>query len=398
MTAANTTADDLKAEGADLVVLLVHEGAPAPTAPRWTTTRRRLRQHRQRGRRQRRRDHLRATPTWPTTARSPSRMDRPAGDLRPVVSAGQYGNNLNQLIFSVDPDTGQVVGSSQTCSPLQDRADRQLPGRPDVGIVDAAVAGPRCSAPGRSATSPARSTARRRPTAPENRGGESTLGNLVAEVQRWATERGRRCRADRVHEPRRPPRRHGRHRPGTYPSDADLQAGSQRPAVRQHPGQHGHDRRADREGAGAAVAARGRVPAVPRLGASGGFRYTYDPLPPQGERSPACGSTATPSSRGDLLGDGQLVPRVRRGQLLRVRRGHRQAGHRQVGPAGMVDYLAGSGRRSAAGGLRPARGRRALPSLSPGRHRRGPAPAARRPSTCPRSPSPVRTATSGTAT
>ena len=36
----------------------------------------------------------------------------------------------------------------------------------------------------------------------ENRGAESTLGNLVAEVQRWQTsESGDRCGADRVHEP-----------------------------------------------------------------------------------------------------------------------------------------------------------------------------------------------------
>ena len=37
----------------------------------------------------------------------------------------------------------------------------------------------------------------------ENRGGESTLGNLVAEVQRWATDTPEHgCGADRVHEPR----------------------------------------------------------------------------------------------------------------------------------------------------------------------------------------------------
>ena len=48
---------------------------------------------------------------------------------------------------------------------------------------------PTCSAPSSWARSPARSTGRSSPTARrENRGGESTLGNLVAEVQRWATE------------------------------------------------------------------------------------------------------------------------------------------------------------------------------------------------------------------
>ncbi len=29
---------------------------------------------------------------------------------RPVVSAGQYGTNLNQLVFTVDPTTGDVDG------------------------------------------------------------------------------------------------------------------------------------------------------------------------------------------------------------------------------------------------------------------------------------------------
>ena len=51
----------------------------------------------------------------------------------------------------------------------------------------------------------------------ENRGGESTLGNLVAEVQRWATEPPSRRRADRLHEPGRPARRHGRARADGYP-------------------------------------------------------------------------------------------------------------------------------------------------------------------------------------
>ncbi len=47
----------------------------------------------------------------------------------------------------------------------------------------------------------------------ENRGGESTLGNLVAEVQRWATESATdRVGADRVHEPGRSACGHGRAR------------------------------------------------------------------------------------------------------------------------------------------------------------------------------------------
>ena len=55
---------------------------------------------------------------------------------------------------------------------------------------------------------------------------ESTLGNLVAEVQRWATRTpGGRCGADRVHEPGWSACGHGRHRTGALPAHADLQAG-----------------------------------------------------------------------------------------------------------------------------------------------------------------------------
>ena len=69
----------------------------------------------------------------------------------------------------------------------------------------------------------------------ENRGGESTLGNLVAEVQRWAdpdAEAGSAqiafmnpggLRTDMVGQ-----------RSDALPADADLQAGRRGPAVRQH--------------------------------------------------------------------------------------------------------------------------------------------------------------------
>ena len=34
---------------------------------------------------------------------------------RPVVSAGQYGMNLNQLEFTVDTTTGDVEAVDRTC-------------------------------------------------------------------------------------------------------------------------------------------------------------------------------------------------------------------------------------------------------------------------------------------
>ena len=33
---------------------------------------------------------------------------------RPVVSAGQYGTNLNKLVFTVDAGTGDVVAKTQS--------------------------------------------------------------------------------------------------------------------------------------------------------------------------------------------------------------------------------------------------------------------------------------------
>ena len=87
-------------------------------------------------------------------------------------------------------------------------------------IVDDAVAEPRCWVRGRWVRS--RGPFNRAKLAngtTENRGGESTLGNLVAEVQRWATRAPTAgSRADRVHEPRRPAHRHGRRRaPAPFP-------------------------------------------------------------------------------------------------------------------------------------------------------------------------------------
>ena len=60
--ATNREADELKAEGADIVILLVHEGAATTALSSADRPDVRLRQDRQRRERQRRRDHLRAHP------------------------------------------------------------------------------------------------------------------------------------------------------------------------------------------------------------------------------------------------------------------------------------------------------------------------------------------------
>ncbi|MDO9495500.1 MAG: ExeM/NucH family extracellular endonuclease [Nocardioides sp.] len=135
-------------------------------------------------------NHSIPVPEWVTEGRAVTE--------RPVVSAGQYGMALNQLKFQFD-DTGEVTAKSQTLLPLATDADGSGPGSvfnanypvdaPTKVIVDAAVAAaetlgavPLGEIGGRF------DRAKLANGTTENRGGESTLGNLVAEVQQWATE------------------------------------------------------------------------------------------------------------------------------------------------------------------------------------------------------------------
>ncbi len=311
-TAVNTEADALKAEGVDVIVLLVHEGAAStdcatmdddPTSDFGSIISgvndkvdAIVSGH----------THLAYNCKFPVAGWA----DRPVKD-RPVVSAGQYGYNLNQLDLSVDPASGQIQSVDQSILSLTTASTSgtppvttYAPNYPaDAGtktIVDAAVAEAdvKGAVPlgdiGGAFKRAARPKATDPTTTEENRGGESTLGNLVAEVQRWATESETTgsaqiafmnpggLRADMV-----------RQHPGHLPDHADLQAGGQRPAVRQHPGQHGHDRRPAQVGSGAAVAASGLVATVPPPRGVEGLHLHLRPDRPR--RSPGCGWTASRS-------------------------------------------------------------------------------------------------------
>ncbi|PTL59750.1 multifunctional nuclease/2',3'-cyclic-nucleotide 2'-phosphodiesterase/5'-nucleotidase/3'-nucleotidase [Paraconexibacter algicola] len=187
----NVAAADLKTAGADVVVLLVHEGAPSTACETMASDPASdfariitgvsddvdaiVSGH----------THLAYDCSFPV----PGWAARPV-TTRPVVSAGQYGSNLNKLTFTVDPGTGIVQARSQSI--LRLKATNAGPANypvdgPTKTIVDAAVANAevlgaqvlgRIGAPFNRA---------KLSTAAENRGGESSLGNLVAEVQRWAT-------------------------------------------------------------------------------------------------------------------------------------------------------------------------------------------------------------------
>jgi 5'-nucleotidase len=104
---------------------------------------------------------------------------------RPVIGSGQYGETLSHVTLSVDATTGDVVSSFAELIPLAGA----YPPDPTVAAI---VADATAVATELGSVSLGRITgdfdrARQSDGTTENRGGESTLGNLVADVQLWAT-------------------------------------------------------------------------------------------------------------------------------------------------------------------------------------------------------------------
>ncbi|WP_370240689.1 ExeM/NucH family extracellular endonuclease [Aeromicrobium sp.] len=186
VSSVNREAADLKANGADVVVLLVHEGAPTTNCADITgdsdfgrivngvndKVDAIVSGH----------THLAYNCQVPVA----SWADRPV-TTRPVVSAGQYGTNLNQILLTVDPATGAILTQSSTVLPLvknpaypSDPATAAIVTKAvnDANVLGAQVLG-KLGGPFNRAKLANGTT--------ENRGGESTLGNLVAEVQREQT-------------------------------------------------------------------------------------------------------------------------------------------------------------------------------------------------------------------
>lgn len=187
VTAVNTEADELKAGGADLVVMLVHEGAPSTDCatmdddpasdfgsivtgvnPNVDAI---VSGH----------THLAYDCKFPVTEWA----NRPVTE-RPVVSAGQYGTNLNQLNYTVDSETGDVTGLTTSVIAIAGQPAAEDPATKT--IVDAAVAeADVLGAKELGKIGAGLYRAKLADGATENRGGESTLGNMVAEAQRWQT-------------------------------------------------------------------------------------------------------------------------------------------------------------------------------------------------------------------
>lgn len=181
----NAGADALKADGADIVVMLVHEGATS--------------------------QNIAALTDGSAFAQIVAGVDSdvsaiisghthlaynhadPNADTlgRPVVSAGQYGTNLNKLVFAVDAVAGTVVLKSQDvvqANTVTLTEGSALAARDAAAaiVTDAVAKADELGAQELGQLAMPFNRARLA-NGNENRGGESTLGNLVAEVQRWAT-------------------------------------------------------------------------------------------------------------------------------------------------------------------------------------------------------------------
>ncbi|MDN3496734.1 5'-nucleotidase C-terminal domain-containing protein [Planococcus sp. APC 4015] len=194
VSSVNTAAAGLVADGADLVVMLVHEGAATTDCATNATVGTTwgdivagvspdidaiVSGH----------THLAYNCSYPVQEWVDE--NRPV-TTRPVVSAGQYGTNLNQLVYTVDGATGEVSAKTQEVIALTGSAFPADPAvtpiveeaRVEADVLGAVPLGQIGGAFNRAQLSSVNASG----IPNENRGGESTLGNLVAEVQQWATE------------------------------------------------------------------------------------------------------------------------------------------------------------------------------------------------------------------
>ncbi|WP_062518064.1 5'-nucleotidase C-terminal domain-containing protein [Demequina gelatinilytica] len=193
--AANRSAEVLEEEGADVIVLLVHEGAPTTAYADAVDTSNNFGQMLAdldpsidaviSGHTHMAYDHKVPVQEWIDEGRAVTE--------RPVVSAGQYGMNLNRLIFTVGADSGSIADvetsivdlvESGASSPVwaadPDVAAIVSAAQSNADVLGAEVLGEMDQPLYRATTASG--------TSGSSRGGESTLGNAVAEVQRWATE------------------------------------------------------------------------------------------------------------------------------------------------------------------------------------------------------------------
>ncbi|WP_052492625.1 ExeM/NucH family extracellular endonuclease [Leucobacter komagatae] len=110
-------------------------------------------------------------------------------DGRPVVSAGQYGENLGLMNLQVDRETKQLLSIKNEIKPLVVDGKPRYPADTEVqAVVDAAKAeADVLGGVSVGAITGDFNRALQSDGKTENRGGESTIGNFVADVHMWST-------------------------------------------------------------------------------------------------------------------------------------------------------------------------------------------------------------------
>ena len=113
-------------------------------------------------------------------------VDDPAGNARPVIQAHQYGTTLGQISMTVDSESKQLVAISGDLVPLTADGAALYPADEEVAAIvaeAAAVAADKGSVTVGAITA----DILRGGTNGSDRGVESAMGNLIADVTLWAT-------------------------------------------------------------------------------------------------------------------------------------------------------------------------------------------------------------------
>ncbi|MBC7292187.1 MAG: bifunctional metallophosphatase/5'-nucleotidase [Actinotalea sp.] len=184
----NDVATELVDGGAaDVVVLLVHEGPATGTleAMRSDATFGAIINGLN--------EHVDAVFSGHTHRQFAHLVSRPDDLALPVVQAGQYGEAIARVSFTVDPATKDVLDVAAAVTPLAGAAtaDPAVASIVAAAVAEAEVLGAvplgEITADFLRGTQPDVDDDGN-PITVENRGAETTLGNLVADVQLWATQ------------------------------------------------------------------------------------------------------------------------------------------------------------------------------------------------------------------
>ncbi|MDJ0333838.1 ExeM/NucH family extracellular endonuclease [Salinibacterium sp. G-O1] len=105
--------------------------------------------------------------------------------LRPVISSGQYGEKYASSVLTVDPKTGELLSMT---TEILDLVGAAAPDPEVAAIVADAVAVAKVLGAVKVGDITGSFTRGKQTSGSENRGGESTLGNFVADVQLEATK------------------------------------------------------------------------------------------------------------------------------------------------------------------------------------------------------------------